>query len=238
MKRSRWASGRAYGLGLGRGAVDLVADHDVGEHPAGAELELAGVLVEDRDAGDVGGQQVRRELDPSHGRVDAAGQRLAQLGLADAGDVLDEQVALGEQHDQGCVDDVGLAGDHALDVVANRSRHPVHDVQVGRLPGKPSRHVVRPLVPTRQRCSPPYVVRATYRQVVVAGTTTTWTVTGLIRTTLRASRTSAPHVRALGDPRSPTSHHRRAPFLPTSAPPRPREREMSVDRARIERLAC
>ncbi len=47
------------GLGLGGGAVDLVADDDVGEDAAGAELELAGVLVEHRDAGDVGGQQVR-----------------------------------------------------------------------------------------------------------------------------------------------------------------------------------
>ena len=47
------------GLGLGGGPVDLVADHDVGEDAAGPELELAGVLVEDRDAGDVGGQQVR-----------------------------------------------------------------------------------------------------------------------------------------------------------------------------------
>jgi hypothetical protein len=35
------------GLGLGRGAVDLVADHDVGEDAARLELELAGVLVED-----------------------------------------------------------------------------------------------------------------------------------------------------------------------------------------------
>ena len=42
------------GLGLGRGAVDLVADHDVGEDAARPELELAGLLVEDRDAGDVG----------------------------------------------------------------------------------------------------------------------------------------------------------------------------------------
>jgi hypothetical protein len=29
------------GLGLGGGAVDLVADHDVGEHAAGLELEAA-----------------------------------------------------------------------------------------------------------------------------------------------------------------------------------------------------
>ena len=59
------------GLGLGRGPVDLVADHDVGEDAARAELELPGVLVEDRDAGDVGGQQVGGELDAPHRAVDA-----------------------------------------------------------------------------------------------------------------------------------------------------------------------
>ena len=36
-------------LGLGRGAVDLVAEHDVGEHRAALELELAVSLVVDRD---------------------------------------------------------------------------------------------------------------------------------------------------------------------------------------------
>ena len=50
-------------LRLGGGAVDLVAQHDVGEDRAGPELEVALLLVEDVDAGDVGGQQVGRELD-------------------------------------------------------------------------------------------------------------------------------------------------------------------------------
>ena len=103
-------------LGLGRGPVDLVADHDVGEDAAGAELELAGVLVEHRDAGDVGGQQVRGELDAPDRAVDAAGQCLAQHRLADPGHVLDQQVTLGEQHHEGRRDHVGLALDDLLDV--------------------------------------------------------------------------------------------------------------------------
>jgi hypothetical protein len=87
-------------LGLGGGPVDLVADHHVGEDAAGAELEGPGVLVEDRDARDVGGQQVRGELDAADAAVDAARQRLRQHRLADAGHVLDEQVPLGQQHHQ------------------------------------------------------------------------------------------------------------------------------------------
>ena len=51
----------------------------------------------------------------AHRAVDRPRQRLGQHGLADAGDVLDQQVALGEQHGQGEADDVALALDHRLD---------------------------------------------------------------------------------------------------------------------------
>ena len=51
------------GLGLRGGPVDLVADHDVGEHRARLELEVAVLRVERADPGDVAGQQVRGELD-------------------------------------------------------------------------------------------------------------------------------------------------------------------------------
>ena len=102
-------------LRLGRRAVDLVADDDVGEDAAGLELELAGLLVVDRHAGDVARHQVGRELDPLHRAVDRPGQRLGEHRLADAGHVLDQQVALGEQHRDGQPDDLGLALDDGLD---------------------------------------------------------------------------------------------------------------------------
>ena len=100
-------------LRLRRRAVDLVGEHDVGEHAAGAELELAGGAVPDRHAGDVGGQQVGGELDAVPGAADRAGDRLGQRRLADAGDVLDEEVALGEQAHEREVDLLALALDHA-----------------------------------------------------------------------------------------------------------------------------
>jgi hypothetical protein len=84
------------GLGLGRGPVDLVAEHDVREHRSRLELEVAPLLVEGAHPGDVAGQQVRRELDPLDGAVDRPGQRLGQHRLAHARHVLDEQVPLGE----------------------------------------------------------------------------------------------------------------------------------------------
>ena len=139
------------GLGLGRRAVDLVADHDVGEHAAGAELELAGVLVEHRHARHVGGQQVGRELDAAHRALDAARQGLAEHGLADAGHVLDEDVALGEQADEHRGDDVGLALDHPLDVGAHPLDDPAEGLEVGaagRAAGVP-----RPACPVSCACS-------------------------------------------------------------------------------------
>ena len=109
-------------LGLGGGPVDLVADDEVGEHGAGLELELARLLVVDGHAGHVARQQVGRELDAPHGAVDGAGQRLGQHRLADSRDVLDQQVTLGEQDDEREPDDLGLALDHLLDVVADAPR--------------------------------------------------------------------------------------------------------------------
>ncbi len=88
------------GLRLRGGAVDLVADHHLREDRAGLELEVPALLVPDGHPGDVRGQQVRRELDPAHGAVDGPGQRLGQHGLSDPRDVLDQQMALGEQHGQ------------------------------------------------------------------------------------------------------------------------------------------
>ena len=51
------------GLRLRHRAVDLVDEDDVREDGPGAELEVALLLVEDREAGDVGRLQVRRALD-------------------------------------------------------------------------------------------------------------------------------------------------------------------------------
>ncbi len=132
------------GLGLGRGPVDLVADHDVREDTPGAELELAGLLVEDRHPGDVRRQQVGRELDPTRRPPDGTGQCLGQLGLAHPGHVLQQQVPLGQQDDQGGLDHLGLALDDLGDV-APQSLGDGRDVDAGlhiRHVSKPTRKAV------------------------------------------------------------------------------------------------
>jgi hypothetical protein len=102
-------------LRLRRRPVDLVADHDVREDGAGLELEPARGPVEDGHARDVARQQVGRELDARDRRVDRLGQCAGELGLADAGDVLDEEVPLGEQDGQRRADGAVLPVDDRPD---------------------------------------------------------------------------------------------------------------------------
>ena len=84
-------------LHLGRRAVDLVGQHEVGEDRA--ELDVEGVLAGLVDAGadDVGGHEVGRELQAGERAADRAGQRLDGERLRDAGHTLEQAVAAGEQ---------------------------------------------------------------------------------------------------------------------------------------------
>ena len=50
--------------------------------------------------------------------AEALGQRLGQQRLADAGHVLEEEMALGQERNQGEADDLRLAQDDPGDVVA------------------------------------------------------------------------------------------------------------------------
>ncbi len=79
-------------LGAGGGPVDLVGQQNVDKDGTGAELELAVLLVEDRHAGDIVGQQVGRALQALELPAQADGEGPGQHGLADAGDILDQDM--------------------------------------------------------------------------------------------------------------------------------------------------
>jgi hypothetical protein len=74
------------------------------------------VLVVDRHAGDVAGQQVGGELDAAVAALDRVGQGPGQLGLAGAGVVLEQQVPLGQQAGQRQAHGPLLAAHGHLDV--------------------------------------------------------------------------------------------------------------------------
>ena len=74
------------------------------------------LLDEDVGAGDVGRHQVRRELDPVEGAVDDVGDRADEHRLAEAGDALEQDVAVGEQAGDRLADQGRLADDDAPDL--------------------------------------------------------------------------------------------------------------------------
>jgi hypothetical protein len=104
-------------LRLRRRPVDLVAEDDVGEHRPRLELELVRALVKHVDAGDVGGEEVRGELDPLERAVEGLCDGTGEHRLADAGDVFQEDVSLAEHRREDVFDLVVVADDHLFDVV-------------------------------------------------------------------------------------------------------------------------
>ena len=98
-------------LHLGRRAVDLVGEHEVGEDRPLLELELAALLglQVDLGAGHVRRQQVRRELDARQIGGEVFRQRLDRAGLGETRQAFDQQIAVGEQTDQHALDQMILA---------------------------------------------------------------------------------------------------------------------------------
>ena len=98
-------------LDLGRGAVDLVGQHQVGEDRPQLLGELRRLHVVDGRAGDVGGQQIGRELQPLEAGVQRLRQGLHRQRLGQARDALDQAVAAGQEPDEYPLDHVALADD-------------------------------------------------------------------------------------------------------------------------------
>ncbi len=107
------------GLGLGRRAVELVGQQQVGEDRARLEAEMAVpgavVLLEQLGAQDVAGHQVRRELHATELQVQGLPQRAHQQRLAQTGHALQQAVAARQQADQQLFHHVLLADDRLAD---------------------------------------------------------------------------------------------------------------------------
>ena len=91
------------------------------EDRPGLELEAAVLRPPDLGAGEVGGQQVGRELHACEVGLQPRRQRADRGGLGQAGRALDQQVAIGEQRDQQALDQRRLADDLARECIAQRA---------------------------------------------------------------------------------------------------------------------
>ena len=122
------------GLGLRRRAVDLVDEHDVGEHRPGPELEVSRPLVEDREPGHVRRLEVGSALDPRRRRpLDGSCDRAREHGLRRAGNVLEQDVPPTGERGQDELDLVALPVDDRLDVVDEALRDRARALEALRL---------------------------------------------------------------------------------------------------------
>ena len=108
-------------------AVDLVGEEHVGHDGSRLKGELARLLVVDVEPGDVGRQEVRRKLDALERRTDTSRQGLGDQRFPQAGEVLQQHVAVGQESHQQEFDG-GLfahndAGDVLHDPFARVERH-------------------------------------------------------------------------------------------------------------------
>ena len=85
-------------------AVDLVGEQDRMEDRPGLEFEAAVLRAPDFGAGEVGGQQVGRELHAGEVRVQPRGECADRAGLGQARRAFDQQVPIGQQRDQQALD--------------------------------------------------------------------------------------------------------------------------------------
>ena len=99
------------GLGLGRGAVDLIGQQDVGEDGTALELEALVCGRVHGDAEDVTGQHVAGKLHPPEIAVDGARKSVGESGFANPGNAFNQQMSAGKNRHQGQADDLVLATD-------------------------------------------------------------------------------------------------------------------------------
>ena len=114
------------GLGLRRGAVDLVAEQQVGEQRPAPELELRLPLVVDVAAGDLSRKQVGRELDAAELDVEHRGEGVRDQRLGQSGIVLDQDVAVRQDAHEDLPEHRVLADDHLAHGIDDLSRPVAH----------------------------------------------------------------------------------------------------------------
>ena len=103
-------------LHLRRRAVDLVGEHEVVEHRPLPKHERAVLRPIDLGAREIGGQQVRRELQAMEVAFDAVAQDLDRARLREPRRAFDEQVAVAKQRDEHAIQQSFLTDDETLQV--------------------------------------------------------------------------------------------------------------------------
>ena len=131
------------GLDLGRRAIDLIGEQDVGEDRPLTERKRARGQVVHRGAQDVGRHEVRGELDTAVLQRQRPRDGLREQRLASSRHALEQHVALGDQRDRAQADRIVLADDRLGELLSKTRvelggggrRGPCHLVCPGRFCG-------------------------------------------------------------------------------------------------------
>ena len=87
-------------MGARAGAIDFVSQKHIAKNRALPELPRAILRIVKTAAGDVGGQQIGRELHAAKSAFDGTRQAFGERGFAGSGRVFEQGVAAGEQRDE------------------------------------------------------------------------------------------------------------------------------------------
>ncbi len=107
-------------LHLGRGAVDLVGQNEVGEYGALAHRKILVLLRIDQRTQQVGRQQVGSELDAGEIGVDGLRQRRYGQCLGQSGHAFKQDVSVRQQSYKQRVDQMTLTDDDAFNLRTQR----------------------------------------------------------------------------------------------------------------------
>ena len=111
------------GLGLGRRAVDLVGENGLCHDWTRTKLKFPRLGVEDRNAGYIRWQHVRRELDTIEGTTDGARQRLGHHRFANAWNIFQQNMATAKHAQNREANFVAFAQDNLTNAVCDPLRN-------------------------------------------------------------------------------------------------------------------
>ena len=98
-------------LNFRRRAVDFVGQNEIGENRAFSSGKIAGFLIEDHRADQIGRQKIGRELNALKVGLNHVGQSLDRQRFGQPGKTFEQNVAIAEQREQQALDQNSLADD-------------------------------------------------------------------------------------------------------------------------------
>ncbi len=106
-------------LGLWRGAIDFIGQHELGKNRSALKSELTGFAIKDGHTEHVGGQQIAGELHPLKRQPQGLRKCVRERGFTDSRNIFDQEVSARQQTCEAQANLRVLAQDHSIDLGEN-----------------------------------------------------------------------------------------------------------------------